>query len=808
MAAAKSQILFFGEHMAHRPREARSDHASTVIIIAMNEIYKYRAFISYSSKDRSAGEKFQRALERYTVPRILRGRGTSVGIIPKRLSPIYRDRSDLEANPDLSATISAALKGSQFLIVICTPRAAASKWVNKEIVTFKLLGRKERIIAVLAEGEPLEYDAALSPNGAYPPALTREVGESGAIGEAAEPEVFAPDLRPVIGDAGGDGFQFAKLKVIARLIGVSLSELTQRQAEVDRKQRRVTQMIAAAMSVLFIAALVGGSVAWRKNLQANERLQDAIDIARRQISTTAEYRDRYGVPAAVIKELLDSAERDFGKLISGAGSTPNLLLQRAKLQLNFANQFELAGDNASRSKIPKLLSAVEADLEALGSARISISDLVGPAAPQPDVVATEYLELYAAQANYDALNNRYQSAYSKAEDSIALASQWLNQTKDDEWRKELARGYSLLGNIQYEGGKLEDAKSSFERAVMELEASAKARETTADRLSLVDALSSLATTVTELDERASALAHQERAARLTRDLAKDNPDNTDIKRLMIVTLTRLGDMSLAVNMDPRTAMDRYLEAMPISSALVKSDPARLDWQRDRYILSERVASAFLQLAGEGSEEEQTRNLANADAAVLASMTIMDRLRDIDPNNAEWRRDHAVAQERLCQVRTTQYGRRNGNFSTEEIYTLAEDACERLVSERSISAAGMEADVLAKLDLVTALEQLARLRAMRKKALITALEPLNRALSILDDLLLRPDATSFWRRNKVVLLSQKARIYLDLHRAQDANALLHEGLSIIKDLRLNFPDVVQYKRDETELLESMSRIEKR
>jgi hypothetical protein len=82
--------------------------------------FKYKAFISYSSRDRLIGEKLHHALENYRIPKILWGRQTGNSVIAKRPCPIYRDRSDLVANPDLSSAISAALDASEFLIVLCT----------------------------------------------------------------------------------------------------------------------------------------------------------------------------------------------------------------------------------------------------------------------------------------------------------------------------------------------------------------------------------------------------------------------------------------------------------------------------------------------------------------------------------------------------------------------------------------------------------------------------------------------------------------------------------------------------------------
>ncbi len=97
-------------------------------------------------------------------------------MIPRRLAPVFRDRDELPSATDLSAKVSDALAQSACLIVICSPHAAQSRWVNEEVRTFQRLGRSDRIFCLIVDGEPgasawagREHDECL------PPALTRRV---------------------------------------------------------------------------------------------------------------------------------------------------------------------------------------------------------------------------------------------------------------------------------------------------------------------------------------------------------------------------------------------------------------------------------------------------------------------------------------------------------------------------------------------------------------------------------------------------------------------------------------------------------
>jgi hypothetical protein len=86
--------------------------------------FKYRAFLSYSHRDKAWGKWLHAALEGYAIDKELVERETPRGPIPKTLRPIFRDREEFAAGPSLSEQTLAALEASQLLVVICSPNAA------------------------------------------------------------------------------------------------------------------------------------------------------------------------------------------------------------------------------------------------------------------------------------------------------------------------------------------------------------------------------------------------------------------------------------------------------------------------------------------------------------------------------------------------------------------------------------------------------------------------------------------------------------------------------------------------------------
>jgi hypothetical protein len=133
------------------------------------------------------------------------------------LTPIFRDRAELPAASSLDQEVRQALSQSDVLLVLCSPAARNSRWVDAEIELFRSLHPDRPVIAALLEGEPEE---------SFPASL---VGPD-AKGVTHEP--IAADFR-----ADHDGPKLARLKIVAGLTGIALDQIIQRDAQ--RQLRRV-----------------------------------------------------------------------------------------------------------------------------------------------------------------------------------------------------------------------------------------------------------------------------------------------------------------------------------------------------------------------------------------------------------------------------------------------------------------------------------------------------------------------------------------------------------------------------------------
>nr|WP_171015405.1 TIR domain-containing protein [Methylobacterium sp. L1A1] len=199
---------------------------------------RYAAFISYRQlePDRAFAISLHRALETYVVPKGLGG--------GRHLGRVFRDADELAASSDLGSTIREALDRSDWLIVVCSPRSRASRWVDAEIRHFADHGRSERILAVLIEGEPSQ---------SFPAALLTLKRVTHGPNLVVDADPLAADARPDPSINHRQRLRGALLSLAAPMLGVTLDALVRRDHV--RAVRRLTAIVAVTVSVLCILAI-------------------------------------------------------------------------------------------------------------------------------------------------------------------------------------------------------------------------------------------------------------------------------------------------------------------------------------------------------------------------------------------------------------------------------------------------------------------------------------------------------------------------------------------------------------------------
>src|SRR5690349_9370257 len=257
---------------------------------------RYYAFLSYSHKDKELADWLHRELEKFRVPHSLAGKLTANGVVPRRLSPIFRDQQDLSAGGDLAEEIKAALAASQFLVVLCSPTSAKSRWTNQEIESFKRTRPEGCVLAAVVSGEPFASDIpGREEEECFPPALRYKYDRRGhQTAKRADP--LAADFRDV-----GEGRRLAFLKLVAGMLGVGLDELVQR--ETTRRHRQLAWLAAGSLAGMAVTSTLAVTA-----LQARDEARD-------------QRREAEGLVAFMLGDLKDKLE-PIGRLdaLDGVGS--------------------------------------------------------------------------------------------------------------------------------------------------------------------------------------------------------------------------------------------------------------------------------------------------------------------------------------------------------------------------------------------------------------------------------------------------------------------------------------------------------
>jgi hypothetical protein len=268
----------------------------------MAELFRYAAFISYSSKDARFAQRLHRALESYGIPSSLGQFDLIGGGKKNRIYPVFRDREELSAG-QLGDQIEANLRASAALIVVCSPNGAASPWVQKEIEFFAALGRHAKVFAIIPDTAPLtDESGADATQSCFPPAFRGDA----LAGDKLEP--LAADARK-----GKDGFRNAWLKLVAGMIGVTPGQIIDRDRKL-RQQRR-SSLAAAAFGGLCVVALIGAAVD-RYNARS-DLTAHAMVVVNQTGSLDAAPLALAGLPA--VGDVLPFYHRDAVTALDGAG---------------------------------------------------------------------------------------------------------------------------------------------------------------------------------------------------------------------------------------------------------------------------------------------------------------------------------------------------------------------------------------------------------------------------------------------------------------------------------------------------------
>ena len=381
---------------------------------------KYTAFISYSRKDEEAVKNLYHRLTQYRLPKPLREKhGVSLG-------RFFLDKEELGAAGQLDEELNEKLDEAGRLIVCCSPSAAASKWVNAETKAFIERHGRDRLLAVVLDGEP--HDA-------FPPALM-------------EDEPLAADFR-----LQGDGEENGFLKLVAGLLYVDLGELRDLQAKAERQRARIRNGLVVLFAFLTVAATFAAVVAVQANRRAERMAAEAIAIGSGVLGEADSLSRRFGVPTSALESLLEFADDRFARLFDEGVKSSALMREQLRLRVQFSRLRGRVGDTKQQAK------------DAERAVQILRRDL-----PPDEIRTIDYVEALCTygEARYAVGDN--EGAVEAYRDGIRAARQMLTDIPDGVLaRNRLAAALQRLGHILMTENRPKEALPLFEEATDRLD---------------------------------------------------------------------------------------------------------------------------------------------------------------------------------------------------------------------------------------------------------------------------------------------------------------------------------------------------
>jgi WD40 repeat protein len=280
---------------------------------------QYDAFISYSRKNEDFAAKLEQALESYRPPKGLE--------TPQTRLRVFRDKHDFKVG-DYHQNLETSLMASAKLIVICSPEARKSQFVNDEIKQFATLNGSEHIIPILLSGIPNnEAGPEQAERMAFPPALCELL----EMPLAANFLKFDSKKNKVNRDRYSDAWH----TILAHIYDVSRDEIEQRDRRRRNRTRRITLFslfgAIGVLSLLLVFALISRQ-------QADTARRDAVNQAN-------EAKRQRGIAEGKTRE----AKRERDNAVKARNAEKQQRQEAERQRTNAQRQTRIATDQKNRA---------------------------------------------------------------------------------------------------------------------------------------------------------------------------------------------------------------------------------------------------------------------------------------------------------------------------------------------------------------------------------------------------------------------------------------------------------------------------
>jgi tetratricopeptide (TPR) repeat protein len=608
---------------------------------AHHRTHHYFAFLSYSHRDEPTAKWLHESLEKYRVPHHLVGKLTDNGPIPRRLTPIFRDIGELPASGDLGTDIRAAIAGSRYLIVLCSPEAAKSKWANAEIEAFKRTRPEGCVFAAILDGEPFASDLPGREAEECLPAALRFHYDRRGKRTVKRAEPLAADLREP-----GESRRLGFLKLVAGMLGLGLDELIQR--ETVRRHRRMAAIAASSFVGMLVAAGLAVTAIQARDAARDQRreAESLVGFMLGDLRQKLEPVGRLDVLDGVGSRVLAYYRKQ-----DAAELSDEALLQRSQALGLMGQTASLRGD---------LDRGLEFYREALkGTAEAIRRDPSDPERLFEHAQHLFWIGAIARDRGQAAETEKAWRAYKRLADRMVAL-----EPDNMRWRMESGMADTNLGTILYEQRRFAEARSELRRALQTIDALATADPSNKTyQLALTEAIAWMADAEMSNRRLDEAIGLRRRQIALLRQLLAASGD-VSFRQRLVPAYRGLGNL-YAWRGRPDLAIEQMRSGLAEAERLVSHEPENSIWLE--FATKAQLNLASLLLANGESEEAATRTQAGCHNA--------NRLIARDRTDASWR-----GTVRNCLMMRAKLALRSG--ANEQALQLGREA---LAAARSVNS---------------------------------------------------------------------------------------------------------------------------
>ena len=436
----------------------------------------------------------------------------------------------------------------------------------------------------------------------------------------------------------GRGRPLAEAESIVRRFPEEIPTATRDFIKRSGRRARLAQTLTAAAAVLF-AVVAGAAVyAERRAVSAQHEAEAQRQRAEQTLAAATKtanslvfdlalrFRDVVGIPASLIKDILDRARALQEQLIKSGQVTPELMSSEVAALNETATSLLAIGDTAGALAAAQQALQIAKDLLAADPDNADRQSLLS--VPYYNVG-----DVLMAQGKLDEALQAYRQSLAIVE-RLAAAD-----PNNAGWSRDLSVSYNKVGDVLVPQGKLDEALQSYRQSLAIHERLAAAdRSNTQWRRDLSISYEKVGNVLVAQGKLDEALQSYRQSLAINERLVAADRSNAEWQRDLSVSYNKVGDVLVAQGKLDE-ALQSYRQSLAIRERLAAADRSNAEWQRDLSLSYDNVGNV---LVAQGKLDEALQSYRQ-------SLTIRERLAVADRGNAEWQRDLSISYDKVGYV---------------------------------------------------------------------------------------------------------------------------------------------------------------